>query len=1094
MRIQKPAAKSLVALCVGQLIAAAAMAAPPIDRDSHLPLRLDQPLAKITAPTPATAVQLSVSLKDSSGTNAGAADGSRATVLQVRAQSGSEVLQGRHRVRYSLSGASPSDGEIELIDGVGEIRFVAANGVREVLWRLDGVGRQLEGQIEYDLQQRPLLAVGIVEAVVDFDRRQSGGLGRLAGLSDGLERDLRQWENRFNDGKGRIAGRTSFFAKGTVKGDASMTVMFDSEKDLRERSFTAYNPDRFYPVMGDSAERGFEARTSDRFYLRLDKERDYLLYGDFTTGAEFSLREGSGRLAPLKTVDLGQYNRSMTGLRARRDDGVGYVDAFGMRDSLRQAIEEYRGNGTSGPFAIGNFNALENSEKIEIVVRDRNNTSRILSAQALERYVDYTFEPFSGRVLLKAPLSALDADLNPVSLRITYEVDTGGEEFWVYGLNAHRRLAPGLGIGMTLVRDDNPTSPMGGGFGTLPGTGFADLRELDSINMTVGKGELSSFVLEAAQSMAVTAAGEVDGAAVRFDWTMGRPLAAPPGQRWELRLYGGTADSEFVNPAASLIAGRAEVGLRGARELGEATRVQLNGSFTQDNVTTGERAAVSVGLERDVTDRLLFDVGVRHYYVRNGGVQSLSAFSGALVLPGQGPAFGGSNLNPNGAGFWGMGVGLDPITGQPQSAFNGSPVYSTLRAPDLDVTTVSAGLRAKVTESWQLGAEVGHDQGFENDPTWFAANSDYTFGRGRAFARVEAPTGRATAGADVRVTNAISLYGRWEETNGLGSAYSIDDAVKSQAIVFGVRRSDGFGSDVRSELRMREGFNDQELEAVTGLQRSFSIGEGIQANVIAERLEILEGVSRSATALGGGLSFGDRYWQSTARLEWRRLDRDRALLVDNTADSLMSSVSFARKLGGNWTGLLRNYTLTTDDQSLVGTQLQNRFQIGAAYRPRGRNDFDMLFRFENKDERNSELVDRETRRVNILSTNANWHPNRKLWVSGRVAAKDLDERIGGVSDDYQAWLVSARIIHDIGRRFDVSVMGSMLGTPDSEAKQKAYGIEAGYRLKDNVWISAGHNFSGFSDRDLTGREQTEKGWYLRLRMKFDEQLLGRFTD
>jgi len=106
----------------------------------------------------------------------------------------------------------------------------------------------------------------------------------------------------------------------------------------------------------------------------------------------------------------------------------------------------------------------------------------------------------------------------------------------------------------------------------------------------------------------------------------------------------------------------------------------------------------------------------------------------------------------------------------------------------------------------------------------------------------------------------------------------------------------------------------------------------------------------------------------------------------------------------------------------------------------------------------------------------------------------LNETLAGVNDDYQAWLASARFIYDIGERWDVSAMGATMGTPDSNAREKAYGLEVGFRVKDNVWLSAGHNFSGFSDRDLSGREQTEEGWYIRLRMKFDEKFLQGLSD
>jgi hypothetical protein len=340
----------------------------------------------------------------------------------------------------------------------------------------------------------------------------------------------------------------------------------------------------------------------------------------------------------------------------------------------------------------------------------------------------------------------------------------------------------------------------------------------------------------------------------------------------------------------------------------------------------------------------------------------------------------------------------------------------------------------------------------------------------------------------------MSLYGRWEETNGLASKYSLDDSTQSQAVVFGIRRLDDEGGSIHSELRLRDGMNSQELEAVSGLSQTFALSDTVDAHFIAERLEILEGSTRSATALGGGLDFGDQTWQGTTRLEWRRLDASSLTPLDDTTDSVMASVSFARKMSGDWTGLLRNYALITDARDQRGSQMQNRFQLGAAYRPRGMSSLDVLLRYENKSERNSELVSLESRNVHIASTHLNWHPNHKLWLSGRVAVKDLRETLGGVEDTYQAYLVSGRVTHDVTDRIDVGVMAGVMGSPDSKAREEVYGLEVGYRVKDNVWLSAGHNFAGFSDRDLSGREQTERGWYLRLRMKFDEKWLQSWLE
>ena len=56
--------------------------------------------------------------------------------------------------------------------------------------------------------------------------------------------------------------------------------------------------------------------------------------------------------------------------------------------------------------------------------------------------------------------------------------------------------------------------------------------------------------------------------------------------------------------------------------------------------------------------------------------------------------------------------------------------------------------------------------------------------------------------------------------------------------------------------------------------------------------------------------------------------------------------------------------------------------------------------------------------------------------------------------------------------------------------QNAAGAEIGYLLTSNLWLSAGYNWTGFRDHDLTGSEYTSRGAYLRLRFKFDERLFS----
>ena len=99
------------------------------------------------------------------------------------------------------------------------------------------------------------------------------------------------------------------------------------------------------------------------------------------------------------------------------------ADAYASRTNSTQVVEEQAARGTSGPYYVTNLNGITNSEKVEILTRDRNQPAVILNDQIMTRFVDYTFDPFSGQVLFMQPVPTVDANFNPMSVRITYEVD-----------------------------------------------------------------------------------------------------------------------------------------------------------------------------------------------------------------------------------------------------------------------------------------------------------------------------------------------------------------------------------------------------------------------------------------------------------------------------------------------------------------------------------------------------------------------------------------------------------------------------------------------------------------------------------------------
>jgi hypothetical protein len=51
------------------------------------------------------------------------------------------------------------------------------------------------------------------------------------------------------------------------------------------------------------------------------------------------------------------------------------------------------------------------------------------------------------------------------------------------------------------------------------------------------------------------------------------------------------------------------------------------------------------------------------------------------------------------------------------------------------------------------------------------------------------------------------------------------------------------------------------------------------------------------------------------------------------------------------------------------------------------------------------------------------------------------------------------------------------------------GVEAGYLVMRNLWVTGGYNFAGLEDNEFPGAEQATEGAFLSLRFKFDEDNL-----
>ena len=956
--------------------------------------------------------------------------------------------------------------QINVEGGRATFWLVAPAKPQDVQLRITAGRAVAEGTVAFAPELREMVAAGLVEGVIAMRNKSTSEIQPVR-INDGFEQDIQTWARSFDNGQGAGAARAAFFLKGKIKGDALLTMSYDSDKETQTRLFRDVLPDQFYPVYGDASIKGNDAQSTSKLYVRVDKERNYLLYGDFITSASYTPVIGVRGAAPMRLRDLGVYSRTVTGAQGHVENETGFGNAFVLHQNLRVAIEEYGTNGTSGPFAVRNSAAVINSEKVEFLARDRNNTSVILRSTPLAPLIDYVFEPFSGRILLNRPIPSRDEIGNPQSLRITYEVEQGGDPFWVYGADGQYRLMPNWEIGGTVVDDTNPYAPY----------------RLGSVNTGVRLGPNTQIVAEIARSEGTYNTGTgLDGALTpglagvngEAKGNAGRIALEHDDGTTSVRLYAGRSEKEFNNPAASYNGGRSDAGLRAAHKLSPTVTLFGEAVHTEDVNAGGTRNGIQVGSAFRINEKLTLDVAVKR--VDENGLP----VSPAASIPGNPSSAVGtatSPLTPSG-GFFGTGNNaLNPATGTSILAPQTAAANSGAGTP-LEATTVQLGAQYQATPQLTIAGEVEHSVSGDDQK-------------------------RLAVGAGYQLTERSRLYGRFETQRGLASIYSLNPADKSTWFVFGADTTYGAATQFYSEYRIRDAVGDpfiaRDAQLASGVRNTWVIGEGLRVVSGAEYMKVLEGAGQQAVALSTGIDYtADPLWKGLARLEWRRLWDSNTTLIDEEQNSYLSTITVARKLDRDWTLLARNYALFTSFAA-TGNRWQDRFQIGVAFRDTDRNRVNALAKIEYLAESDQSALPTplvgtqlspSKRDVSIASVLADWHPSRPWWLTGRVAAKIVSETFDGVdAPRYSAALVSGRAIYDVTERFDLGVLGAYMYSPQGNARQTAYGLEIGAIVQTNLRIAVGYNITGFNDRDMSASDYTAQGVYLRLRFKFDEDLL-----
>ena len=192
--------------------------------------------------------------------------------------------------RLSVGGYAEQIVSMEVATQTGEacLNLVAPITPGESLVRVSSGAISVEGKIDFVPDLRPMLVVGIVEGALSLTKFKKDALTPNIATTDFSE-DLRNWEKTTESDNGNTrksaAGRVALFVKGTVKGEYLLTAAYDSDKIVQQKLFRDIDPNAYYPIFGDASVKNFDAQSKSRLYVRIDKDKSYLLYGDYTTAA-----------------------------------------------------------------------------------------------------------------------------------------------------------------------------------------------------------------------------------------------------------------------------------------------------------------------------------------------------------------------------------------------------------------------------------------------------------------------------------------------------------------------------------------------------------------------------------------------------------------------------------------------------------------------------------------------------------------------------------------------------------------------------------------------------------------------------------------
>lgn len=861
-----------------------------------------------------------------------------------------------------------------------------------------------------------------------------GVVGRLSG--DGLLEGAATHEG---DGY-YTEGRLAYYLKGWVAGRYLVTSAFDSgvrefadlfadlDRDGDDRFFTRLDPDRLYPVYGDSCTIVHDAQSQGKFYLAVEGEDLNLTVGNYPlslTGADLAAyrRTLFGGRAEYRSVATTRYGQPRT-----------EVTVLGAELRQEHVRDELRGTGGS-LYYLSQQRVLEGSEQVALVIRDQNTGLELARIPQLPQ-LDYTFKHEEGRLLFHHPVPSVVEGTslvstailsgNQVFIEVDYERRAPSLDNSLLGARASRHLGDHLRVGGTYVHDD------------LDASGY----ELAGAEAEVRLGEGTRLSAEVA--------GSSGGAPRVF-------VSEDGGLTWTQSLASPAAEGDAWKATAELDIGEA-LGLeRRLRTFGYVRR--LDPGF-YSGASLADLGAHKEGLGAEVDLPGAGTVAVRHDRERRLG--------GGLFTT---TAPGSTRLT---SGTWRRSWGRWDLAAQYQSR----AVRDSVGNETLSCGYLAARLAVRLGAN--LSAELKQQSAVSG-----SADDRTSLGLRYQPLRSLSLQGEGMTGSAGR-----SLQGGAVYSLGRGNLYLREQLVehgldRRTTTVVGGEAPIGAGSRIYSEQQRERGPAGPTSLSVLGAEKLWHLGPGWQLFVTGEHGQ-KDGASVTTrrTSLSTSLAYArPRSFQARLRQEFRFDTGDQRrvqTLTDAQTQARLGRGLTASIIYRN--GLTRNRTLDLTDA---------RFEegsLGLAYRPPHSDRLNLLARASRLHDTRRDTaatVEPGETELDVLAVEGSYRLTPWLELVGKDAVRFLrQDSAAGPAPRTRSMLVIGRLNWTVRGPWRLGAEYRVLSQREAGDRKHGWVNELMWDATRHLSLGAGYNHTDLSDDEFATGDRSVRGWFARIQGRY----------